>query len=101
HECEYDIPDVGAVANAPVLQHHAGHDPEPIERQVTAGEGELPAGDVAAFVEALLAVFEGGEHKEICALVEPRLSQPDAVHDPVPKRQLSHSQPPSEWRDRL
>jgi hypothetical protein len=56
---------------------------------------------MAALIEALLAILEGGEHKEICALVEPGLAQPDAVHDAVSKRQFRHPHPPNEWRDIL
>ena len=74
-----------------MLEDEARHDAESLEGQVAARERELAAGDVAPFVESLLAVLEGGEHEQIRALVEPRLSQPDPIHDAVPKRQLGHS----------
>ncbi len=90
HEREHDVADVTAAAYAPVLEHEARHHAEALEGQVAARERELPSRDVPALVEPLLAVFEGGEHEQIRALVEPRLTQPDAVHDPVPKGQLRH-----------
>ena len=88
YEREYDITDVGAGANAPVLEDDARHHAKALEGQIAAGEGQLPAADVAAFFHALLAKLQGGEHEELRALVEPRLAEPDAVHDSVPKRQL-------------
>ena len=60
--------------NAPVLENQARHHAEPVEREVAAGQRELAAGDVATFVEALLAILEGREHEQIRALVEPRLA---------------------------
>jgi hypothetical protein len=48
---------------------------------------------MTAFVQALLAVLEGGEHEQIGTLVESRLPEPDSVHDPVAKRQFSHRAP--------
>lgn len=76
-----------------MLEDEARHHPEPLESEVAAGEGELSSGDVAAFIEALLAILEGGEHEKVGALVEPRLAQPDAVHDAIAKCQFGHGAP--------
>src|SRR5579884_2121224 len=92
-ECEHDISNVGRAAHAPVLEDEARHDAKAVEREVAAGQGELAPRDVPPFIEALLTEFEGGEHEEIRALVEPRLPEPDAVHDAVSKRQFCHNLP--------
>src|SRR6185437_4341461 len=87
---EYHIADVRAAPDAPMLEHHASHHAEPLQRQVAAGERQLEACDVPAFVEALLAILERRQGKQIGALVEPRLAQPDPIHDPVSKCQFRH-----------
>ena len=73
----------------PAILHHSLRTAR-LASLVAAGEGQFLAGDVAAFIELLLAILEGREHEEVRALVEPRLAQPDAVHDPVAKCPIRH-----------
>src|SRR5262245_15075606 len=94
---EDDVTDVGAGPDSPVFQHDSRHDAKPIQSQIAARERELLARDVAAFVEALLAILEGCQDKQVCAFVEPRLSKPYAVHDSVAKCQFGHCSPRCVW----
>src|SRR5262245_49980523 len=94
---EDDVADVGAGPDSPVFQYDSRHDAKPIQGQIAAGQRELPAGDVAAFVEALLAVLEGGQNEQVRAFVEPRLPEPDTVHYSVAKCQFGHCSPRCVW----
>src|SRR6185295_16708659 len=82
-EREHDVAEIRSTLDSPALEDEARHDAEAVEREITGGERELLARDVPALGQALLAELEGREHEEIRALVIPRLTQPDLVHDPV------------------
>jgi hypothetical protein len=71
-----------------VLEDETRHHAVALEREVAARRGQLPPGDVPALGEPSLAELQGGEHEQVRVLAEPLLAQPDAIHDPVAKRQL-------------
>jgi hypothetical protein len=89
-ESKHDTADVGGGADAPMIEDESGENTEAEESEVTARLGELASGDVAALGEPGLAILEGGEHEEVCTLLEARLAQADLIHDPISKRQLRH-----------
>src|SRR6185503_4932598 len=88
---EDHVANVAAAPHPPVLQDEARHDAVALKGQVPAGERKLASAYVPALFHALLLELERREHEEIRAFVEPLLLEPDAVHDPVAKRQLCHS----------
>ncbi len=94
-EGEHDGADVATGPHSPVLEHWARHDPEPIEGHIPASQRELSPRDMTALIEPLLAILEGGEYEQIRALVEPRLVQPNTVHDAISKCQFRHRVPRS------
>src|ERR1041385_6728317 len=80
---EYDIPDLAARPDAPMLEDEAGHDAKALERQIPARKRQSPAGGVPALVEPLLGVLEGRQDEHVGPLVEALLPKADAVHDAV------------------
>lgn len=87
-EGEDDISDVGGRAHSPMVEHQASHYAIAIECQVAARFRELAASDVASFRQTRLRELERRKDEEIRMLMEPRLAEPNLVHDSITKRQL-------------
>src|SRR5712691_2062926 len=60
---EYDVSNISAAVDAPMIEDDPRHDPKALQGQVAARQGELPAIDVPSLLESLLAELEGGEHE--------------------------------------
>src|SRR5215211_3495835 len=89
-EGEDDVAEVGGAAHAPVLEHDAREDAEPLQGEVAARAGELGPADVAALREAVLRELERRQHEQVRLLVEAPLPQPNPIHHAVAKRELRH-----------
>jgi hypothetical protein len=68
-----------------------------MESQLATGVGELGSADVAALDQTRLTVLQRRQHEQICALVEPLLTQTDLIHDAFTERQLGHALLPLGW----
>src|SRR4051812_41698487 len=90
---EHDVAQICAGADPPMLQYEPSHDAELVQREVPARQRKLPPTDVPPLLEPLLAKLESAQHEQIRTFIEPRLAQPNAVHDPVAKREFRHQSP--------
>src|ERR1051325_2266437 len=98
HQGEDHVAEVRRRFDSPALEDETRHDPEALESEIAAGEGELPSIDVTPLGKSLLTEFAGGQDKQRRALVEARLAHPDPVHDPIAKGQLCQANPPANTR---
>src|SRR6266576_4281331 len=88
---KHDPSQVGRGADAPVVEHGAGEQDELLQREVAAGPRQLRPRQMAARGQAALGVLEGGQDKEIGALVVAAVAQPDGLERGLERELFVHA----------
>src|SRR5690606_16924142 len=87
-----NVSNVTGATHTPMIEHHARCEAETLQREFAACMREFGTGDMATFGQVRLAELERSEHKQVCTLVEPLLTQADLIHDAFTECQLGHYQ---------